>query len=102
MLEVSEAAKITLKLVLETLLAEEREEKREFDDVPDDELGLRLGVSASQNIAFRLDRKREDDQIVRHDGMNVLLVDPQLARVVDGAILDCVDTPSGPRLTISR
>lgn len=102
MLEVSEAAKITLKLVLETLLEEEREEKHEFDGVPDNELGLRLGVSASQNIAFRLDRIREGDQIVRYEGANVLLIDPELARLVDGAVLDCVDTPSGPRLTISR
>ncbi len=102
MLEVSEAAKITLKLVLETLLEEEREEKHEFAGVPDQELGLRLGVSASQNIAFRLDRVREDDEVVGHEGMNVLLIDPELARIVEGAVLDCVDTPSGPRLTISR
>lgn len=102
MLVVSEAAKITLKLVLETLLEEEREEKHEFEGVPDDELGLRLGVSASQNIAFRLDRKGEDDEVVRYEGMNVLLIDRQLARVVDGAVLDCVDTASGPRLMISR
>ena len=98
----SEAAKITLKLVLETLLEEEREERHEFAGVPDQELGLRLGVSASQNIAFRLDRIREGDQIVRYEGANVLVIDPELARMVDGAVLDCVDTPAGPRLMISR
>lgn len=102
MIAVSEAARITLKMVLETLLEEEREEKHQFADVPAEQLGLRLGISASQNIAFRLDCVRKGDQVVRYEGANVLLVDEQLAKLLEGAVLDCTDTPSGPRLTISR
>lgn len=102
MIAVSEAAKITLEMVLETLLEEERSESGEFAGVPSEELGLRLGLSASQNVAFRLDRRREGDQVVKHESKNVLLIDSGMAERFDGATLDCVDTPSGPRLTISR
>ena len=102
MIDVSEAAKVTLRMVLETLLEEEREERHRFEGVPESELGLRLGISASGNIAFKLDRIQDGDEVVRHEGENVLLVDVEMSRRFDGAVLDCLDTPAGPRLCISR
>jgi len=31
-----------------------------------------------------------------------LLIDEQLSPIVDGAVVDCIDTPEGPRLTITK
>ena len=48
-----------------------------------------------------LDREAEGDQVVEHEGVKVLLVDSDLAPVVDGKTLDVEDTAEGPRLVIS-
>lgn len=92
-------------MVRRTLLEERRESGGSVNipqDVPDKQLGLRLGLSASQNIAFKLDRCGEGDQAVQYRGVSILFVDKDLAKVVDGATLDCVDTESGPRLMLCR
>jgi Fe-S cluster assembly iron-binding protein IscA len=105
LLKVTEAAKITLKLVRDTLVEERRESgnsDESLKDVPEKQLGLRLGLSRSQNIAFKLGIQDESDQVVQYEGQDILFVDQEMGKLLDGATLDCVDTKDGPRLMICR
>ena len=101
MIRVSQAAKVTLKLLLEALVEERVETDPGFNRSKQD-IGLRLFLSPSQNITFGLDHIRPGDEVVQFEGANVLLVDKEMSRVLAGSRLDCVDTPAGPRLTVSR
>lgn len=67
----------------------------------DREPGLRLVIQGTQ-AGLALDYAKEDDQVVEHEGHPVLLVDPQLSQILDGATVDVTDTPEGERLTIRR
>jgi Fe-S cluster assembly iron-binding protein IscA len=50
-------------------------------------------------IGLAIDREAEGDEVVEHDGRPLLAIDSDLARELDGAKIDLVDTPEGPRLT---
>ena len=63
---------------------------------------LRLTPMSSGGFALTLDVEREGDEIVESEGTKLLLLDASIAPALDGATLDSVDTPEGPRLTISR
>lgn len=53
-------------------------------------------------LGLGLDRSKEGDQVVEHNGKKVLLVDESTGELLDGATLDVVDTPEGQQLTISQ
>jgi Fe-S cluster assembly iron-binding protein IscA len=62
---------------------------------------LRL-VREAQGFSLRLDKESAGDEVVESEGATILLVDEQLSPIVDGAVVDCIDTPEGPRLTITK
>lgn len=62
--------------------------------------GLRLTHIAGQGYGLALDTEREGDQVVEHQGRKTLLVGQALAEQLDGAVLDALDSPEGPRLSI--
>lgn len=66
----------------------------------DQEQGVRLTQVAGQGFGLGLDVEHEGDQVVEHQGRKVLLVDESLGNQLDGAILDVVDSPRGPTLSI--
>jgi Fe-S cluster assembly iron-binding protein IscA len=65
------------------------------------EQALRL-IREAQGFSLQLDTASADDEVVESEGTNILLIDEQLSPIVDGAVVDCVDTPEGPRLTITK
>jgi Fe-S cluster assembly iron-binding protein IscA len=66
----------------------------------DETQGIRLTQVAGQGFGLGLDAEQEGDQVVEHQGRKVLLVDEALANQLEGAILDVVDSPRGPTLSI--
>jgi len=62
---------------------------------------LRLIPTGEGKLALVVDAPREGDQVVEHEGINILLIGLELNDAVDGLVLDCKDTPQGLQLTIS-
>ncbi len=89
MVTVTEGAKQLLK---EKLLAHRSE--------PD--VCMRLESEPSGQLVLVLDRESEDDQVVEHDEMKVLLVAPEVATKLEGVTIDTEDTSEGPRLVLSK
>ena len=87
MLTVTEAAKDKL---METLLA----------NTDDREAGLRLTMKPPGQLGLVLDRELPDDSVVEHEGLKLLLVEHEVAELLQEATLDVQDTPDGPTLTI--
>jgi Fe-S cluster assembly iron-binding protein IscA len=61
---------------------------------------LRL-VNRGDGFELGLDESREDDQIVQSGETNVLLIGADVCEFLGEATIDCVDTPGGPRLTLT-
>lgn len=89
MLTVTEAAKDKL---METLLA----------STDDQEIGLRLSMKPPGQLGLVLDRESPADNVIEHEGLKLLLVEPELVELLQEATLDVQDTPGGPKLTISQ
>ena len=88
MFNVTERACQELKLTLKTYATE-----------PEQVLRLSPGP---QGFFLTLDIEREGDEVITWEGEKVLLIGSDIMPFVEGATLDCIDTPEGPRLTISR
>jgi len=87
MLRVTEGAKDKL---METLLA----------NTDDREAGLRLTMKPPGQLGLVLDRELPDDSVVEHEGLKLLLVEPELVELLEGVTLDVQDTPDGPKLAL--
>ena len=87
MLTVTEAAKDKL---METLLA----------NTDDREAGLRLTMKPPGQLGLVLDRGLPTDEVVEHEGLKLLLVEPELVELLEEATLDVQDAPDGSTLTI--
>ena len=70
----------------------------------DPEVGIRLTPSPSMpnRIQMVLDEKREGDQVVESEGVKILLLDPEIAQVLEGMVIDYEETPQAVRFTISK
>ena len=64
------------------------------------EARLRLMDRGQGKLVLGIDIEARGDQIIEHEGVKVLIVDPDLASNVKEVILDVDDTPSGPELVI--
>jgi Fe-S cluster assembly iron-binding protein IscA len=62
---------------------------------------LRL-VREAGGFSLQLDKESAGDEVVESEGTKLLLIDEQLSPITDGAVVDCIDTPEGPRLTITK
>jgi len=87
MLTVTEAAKDKL---METLLA----------NTDDREAGLRLTMKPPGQLGLVLDKESPGDSVVEHEGLKLLLVEHEVAELLQEATLDVQDAPDGPKLTI--
>jgi len=76
------------------LLHKTLEHKAEDDGI------LRL-TRSGEGLGLVVDMEKEGDQIVAHDGRNVLAVDPDLSRELEGVVMDLVEAPEGPRLAMT-
>jgi Fe-S cluster assembly iron-binding protein IscA len=63
---------------------------------------LRLAPEPGGQLILTLDQAREGDEVVESEGSKVLAVGENIAWALESVVLDCVDTPQGPQLTLSR
>ena len=89
MIDFSERAKQELKRIL-------------GDKVSNSQGSLRLLVSSPGEFGLSPDTEMPGDQVVKHEGVKVLLVEEGLAKSLDGMTFDVEDTPEGPKLTIVK
>ena len=68
----------------------------------DREIGLRLTMELPGQFGLALDRGLPTDEVIEHEGLKLLLIEPELVGLLEGATLDAQDTPEGPKLVISR
>jgi hypothetical protein len=57
-------------------------------------------VRKADHLKPELDEPRPGDQAYVHDGRQVLLLDPQVSKVLATSLLDVEDTQKGPKLII--
>ena len=69
-------------------------------NIDDPGFTLRLVANLPGEFAFTVDRARDDDQIVEHEGHIVLLVGSELSDAVEGLTIDWQDTAEGPCLVM--
>ena len=89
MVEVTERAREELKKALDAQAVE-----------PDN--GLRLALMGPDEFGLGVDKEKEGDQIVEHEGSKVLMVESKLADALDGITIDVHDSEAGPRLVMSK
>lgn len=89
MLIVTERAKEELRVVLS-------------DSVDEPGMSLRLVASGRGQFGLVPDVEQEGDQVVAHEGINVLLIDEEVSAVLESAMIDCRETPEGPRLVLAK
>lgn len=73
----------------------------EADDRPEGHT-LRIGFDQTGRPGLLWDEPATDDHIVEVDGEAVLLLDIDTWDALAGIVLDVVDTPEGPALSLSR
>ena len=70
----------------------------------DPEVGIRLILSPSipNRIEMVLDKDKEGDQVVESEGIKILRLDPEIAQLLEGMVIDYEEKPQGGRFTISK
>ena len=70
----------------------------------DPEVGIRLILSPSipNRIEMVLEKDKEGDQVVESEGVKILLLDPEIAQLLEGMVIDYEETPQGGKFTISK
>jgi len=68
-------------------------------NVTEPEEALRLTPSAG-GFGLIVDEQHEGDQVVTHGKRAVLLVEPRVSDTLGGVVLDVVESPEGPQLTL--
>jgi hypothetical protein len=63
---------------------------------------LRLEPTRENKLALVLGEARDGDVVVDRDGHDSLHVQPQVSDMLEGAVLEKVETPQGPSLSIKR
>jgi Fe-S cluster assembly iron-binding protein IscA len=61
---------------------------------------LRLVPRPEGHFRLRLDREREGDQVVKAAGEKILVMSPDAAEALSGAVIDIRDTDEGPKLAV--
>lgn len=89
MITVSEPAKQMLKSMLGAQGA-------------DPQTGLRLRRVKPRSYTLTVDKEAPGDQVVKHEGSKVLLVDKELADSLEGNTIGLADTAQGPTLIMLR
>ncbi len=58
-------------------------------------------VNRGERFELAFDERREGDQVIQSDDVDVLLVGTDVSELLGDATIDCQDTPDGPRFTLS-
>jgi len=84
MLEITEKAKEKLKGILIE------------QNVQDPQAAMRVVIEPSGELRFCIDIEFSEDQVIEDKGKPVLRLAPQVAKRLEGKILDVKDFPDGP------
>jgi len=71
-------------------------------NITDPELGLRLVRGPTGRIEVVLDREKQGDQVVEHEGSKVLLIGEEMAVALQSLTIDCEDSPEGRCLVLVK
>lgn len=58
-------------------------------------------VNQGDRFEFAFDERREGDEVIQNGDTDVLLVGTDVSELLGDATIDCQDTPTGPRFTLS-
>ena len=67
---------------------------------PEPDQTLRLVATPEGRFRLRLDRERKGDQVAKAAGEKILVMSPDAAETLSGAVIDTRDTEEGPKLAI--
>jgi len=70
-------------------------EQKQAARIEEPEIGLRVSADSTGQWMLIADHARDDDQVVRHNGSTVLLIDPVAQSVLEGTQVDCLETADG-------
>jgi len=70
-------------------------ERKQTANIDEPDAGLWVAPDPSGQWVLVADQPRSGDQIVQHEGVTVLLVDPEAQGALVGAKVDCLETPEG-------
>jgi hypothetical protein len=62
---------------------------------------LRLEATQDRRLGFTVGDPRNDDQVVDRAGSDLLHISLPLSSELDGAVIDRIETPEGPRFGFS-
>jgi thioredoxin 1 len=92
--------------IMLTVTASAKERLRETLQLEaEPEMAIRVIPSPSEpnQLQLALDKENERDQVVQaDDGMNLLLIGPDLAPALDGMVMDYKQTPEGSGFTLTE
>src|SRR5215470_8502028 len=71
-------------------------------NIGDPDIGLRLEAATAGGLGLQPYRERPGDQIVKHAGEKILLVDDRLSEALTGAQIDCEPVGKEMQLVIGR
>ena len=63
---------------------------------------LRIVRTGDGGYDLTMDDPRADDQVFEQDGAAYLLVDPEVAESLEGAVVDVQESAHGPRITLTE
>jgi len=58
-------------------------------------------VNRGDRFEFAFDERHEEDEVIQCGDIDVLLVGTDVSELLGDATIDCQDTPTGPRFTLS-
>jgi Fe-S cluster assembly iron-binding protein IscA len=70
-------------------------ERKSEANISDPEMGLRVSADPGGQWILVADHARSGDQVVEHEGVTVLLLDPDIQSALAGTMVDCVQTTEG-------
>lgn len=67
----------------------------------DPEACLRISADEQRGIGVAIDKEKDGDRVVEHEGSKLLLVEKAVAYTLQGITIDVKDTPEGAKLVIT-
>lgn len=91
-------------MVTVTALAAEKLKEGLQAATTDSEVCIRLAISSSvpNRIEMVLDKAKEEDQIVENEGAQLILLDPDIAQLLEGMVIDYEESPQGSKFTLTK
>lgn len=77
--------------------------KRILDEHTDNaQAGLRLTTDQSGTLGLTIDVKSAEDEVLEHEGSQLLLIERNLSASLEGVTIDLEETTEGRRLVITK